>query len=78
MTVVYLLPRRKQSFTITLFAMIKWIRCSILLRMTLRETMAEKVFSAIANGEEPRTVLERVKPVVEQALKNLLPDSRNM
>lgn len=41
----------------------------------IKGTMAEKVFSAIANGEEPRTVLERVKPVVEQALKNLLPDS---
>ena len=42
---------------------------------SIKSTMAEKVFSAVVQGEEPRTVLERVKPVVEQALKDMLPDA---
>lgn len=41
----------------------------------MKSTMAEKVFASISAGEEPRSVLERVKPVVEQALKDMLPDS---
>jgi|GEM_PF-2185301 len=35
----------------------------------------EKVFGPICQGEDPRTVLERVKPVVDEALKDMLPTS---
>ena len=38
-------------------------------------TLAEKVFAPICAGEDPRTVLERVKPVIDEALKDMLPKS---
>lgn len=41
---------------------------------SLKNTMAENIFRPISAGEEPRTVLERVKPVINDALKALLPD----
>lgn len=35
----------------------------------------ESVFAPICQGEDPRTVLERVKPVIDEALKDMLPTS---
>ena len=42
---------------------------------SLKSVMAEKVFTSIMKGEEPRTLLERVRPVIDEALKAMLPDS---
>ncbi len=36
-------------------------------------TLSAKVFGPICQGEDPRTVLERVKPVIDEALKDMLP-----
>lgn len=41
----------------------------------IQSTLKENVFSPISNGEEPRTVLERVEPVINEALNAMLPDS---
>ena len=42
---------------------------------SLKSVMAEKVFTSIMKGEEPRTLLERVRPVIDESLKAMLPDS---
>lgn len=40
----------------------------------IKAVITENVCHPISGGEEPRTVLERVKPVVDEGLKKMLPD----
>lgn len=40
----------------------------------IKQVLVSKVFSAVQGGEEPRSVIERVKPVIEDALEKMLPD----
>ena len=40
----------------------------------IKKVLVDNVFAALVKGEEPRTVMERVNPVIGEALKNLLPD----
>lgn len=43
----------------------------------IKAVIAEKVFTALQKGEDPRTVMERVQPVIDEALKDMLPQSQN-
>ncbi len=41
----------------------------------IKETIVSNVFYPIIEGQDPRSVLEKVKPVVNTALNNMLPES---
>ena len=41
----------------------------------IKDTMVGNVFYPILDGQDPRSVLEKVKPVINTALQNMLPDS---
>jgi ABC-type glycerol-3-phosphate transport system substrate-binding protein len=41
----------------------------------IKKLMKENVWVSLAEGENPRTLLERVKPVIDTALINMLPDA---
>ncbi len=41
----------------------------------IKRTMKENIWLPLSNGEDPRTLLERVKPVIDTTLVNMLPDA---
>ena len=41
----------------------------------IKSLMKQNVWVSLAEGEDPRTLLERVKPVIDTALINMLPDA---
>lgn len=41
----------------------------------IQQTIVTNIYQPIVSGEDPRPVLEKQKPVIETALKNMLPES---